>query len=619
MPLTDDALPVWDMTGLLIATDPDGLVQADRTISTAIDGLTALFDDHQVGLPASVAPDLTVIEGIVEAVNATFLQVQEVDEIVDCLSAADTKDAAVQRAAGRLRVQRGRLDDLEARFNRWVASLDLDDLARRSALIAAHAYPLRQRQRLARYQMSPDAEAVAAALASVSGQAWASLRDDLEASVTGQVEIDGVKREVSAGEFQTLLSSPDRDLRRRAHEAQLVATEPIARPLAAAVNAVKGETLLLTARRGWSDPLEPMLVANGVDLVLLETLLGAVRAARPIYHRYLRTLAQALGLPRLAAYDLSAPVGSARSWTFADAGNFVKGELNRASPALGAVAERAIRDHWIDAGPRPGKVDGAFCTGVGQGQSRILLNFAPSYLGMSTLAHELGHAYHVAVLHQQQRTWLQTASVPMTLAETASTFCEVLVQHAARLHTSPEEEVGILGGWLEAATDTVFGVLKLYDLEQALFAARRDHELSVAELNELAIRIRDESFGEAVEPIETSYLWGIWHLGQPDIWHYTFPYIFGMLFGMGLYARYQRDPATFFPRLDSLLADVNLADASTLAGRFDIDLRDAAFWQESLAVLEADIARFETLVAATPREALQVGSVELGEDASLRA
>jgi oligoendopeptidase F len=596
MPHADNSLPVWDMTGLLIATDPDGLVQADRTITNAVDALTVLFEDYQVGLPTSVAPDLSAIEGIVEAVNATFRQAHKVGEIIECLVAADTNDADAQRAAGRMRVQRGRLDDLETRFNRWVASLDLDDLVRRSDLIAAHAYPLRQRQRAARYQMAPDAEALAAALASVSGQAWASLRDDLEASVTGDVEIDGVMQKVSAGEFQTLLSSPDRDLRRRTYEAQIAAVQPLARPMAAAINAVKGETLLLTERRGWRDPLEPMLISNGIDDDILGVLLGSVRAARPIYHRYLAALATALGLPRLALYDLSAPVNTSRTWTFSEAGSFVTGEFHRASPALGAVAECALRECWIDAGPRPGKVDGAFCTEVGEGQSRILLNFAPSYIGMSTLAHELGHAYHNAVLHEHQRTWLQSEAVPMTLAETASTFCEVLVQQAARRHATPGEEVAILGGWLEAATDTIFGVLKIYDLERAIFAARRDHELSVEELNALAVTIRDASFGDAVEPGETSYLWGVWHLGQPDIWHYTFPYIFGMLFGLGLYARYQRDPDAFFPRFDSILADVSMEDVSTLAGRFGINLRDAAFWKESLAVLEADIARFETLV-----------------------
>lgn len=376
-----------------------------------------------------------------------------------------------------------------------------------------------------------------------------------------------------------------------------MAMEPLARPIATAINAVKGETLLLTERRGWRDPLEPMLISNGIDDDILGVLLGADRASRPIYHRYLAALSTALGLPRLALYDLSAPVNSSRTWTFAQAESFVMGEFHRASPALGAVASRALHKCWIDAGPRPGKVDGAFCTAVGQGQSRILLNFAPSYIGMSTLAHELGHAYHVAVLHEYQRTWLQSASVPMTLAETASTFCEVLVQQAARRHAAPEEEIAILGGWLEAATDTIFGVLKLYDLEQAIFTARRDHELSVEELNALAVTIRDVSFGDAVEPNGTSYLWAIWHLGQPDIWHYTFPYIFGMLFGLGLFARYQRDPDAFFPHFDSILADVNMADVSTLAGRFDIDLRDAGFWEESLAVLEADVARFETLVA----------------------
>ena len=214
MSLSDNQLPVWDMTELLIATDPDGLVQADRTISTAIDELTALFDDLQVGLSPPTAPDLAVAENIIDAVNATFLLAHDVEEIVDCLAAANTNDADVHRAAGRMRVQRGRLDDLEIRFNRWAGSLDLDGLSRCSPLIAAHAYPLRQRQRLARYQMSPDAEALAAALASVSGQAWASLRDDLEASVTGYVEIDGVMQKFSAGEFHTLLASPDRDLRR---------------------------------------------------------------------------------------------------------------------------------------------------------------------------------------------------------------------------------------------------------------------------------------------------------------------------------------------------------------------------------------------------------------------
>lgn len=592
------SLPTWDMTGLVIGVDPEGLHQAGPMLSAAVDALAASFTAQaiDVGTPPPCS-GVAIVEHLLDAVNTTFRLADHVEQILECLAAADTTDAAVQRAAGQVRVQRGRLDELETRFNRWLSRLDVEILAAQSPLIAAHRYPLRQRQHLAQRQMPPDAEAVASALGSVGGHAWARLRDDLEASMVGLVEIDGVVREISAGEFHTLLSQPDRDLRRRAHDAQLAAAAPFATPLAAAINAVKGETLLLTQRRGWADPLDAMLVANGIDRATLDVLLGAVRAAQPIYWRYLRALATALGLPRLAIYDLSAPISTTRSWSYAQAAQFVTTQFASASTALGALADCAVQAHWIDAYPRSGKVDGAFCSPVGKGESRILLNFAPSYVGMSTLAHELGHAYHVAVLAERQRTWLQVSPPPMTLVETASTLCEILVQRAARSNASPEEERAILGGWLETATDTVFGVLKLYDLEQAIFAARRDHELSVSEFNEMAVSIQADSFGDAVDPVATSYLWSIWHLGQPDIWHYTFPYIFGLLFGFGLYSEFQRHPETFFARLDDLLADISLESASMLASRFGIDLHDPAFWNEGLAVLEADIARFETLVA----------------------
>lgn len=599
MTQTSKPLPTWDMSGLVIGVDPEGLGQAGITISAAVDALAAQFADQAVGTSTpSPRPDVAVVEDLLDAVNTTFRLADHAEQILDCLASADTTDAAVQRAASQVRVQRGRLDDMEARFNRWLSGLDLDDLAAQSPMITAHLYPLRQRQRLAQHQMPPAAEEVASALGSVGGHAWAKLRDDLEASLVGQVEIDGVVQDVSAGEFHALLAQPDRDLRRRAHEAQLAATAPLAGPLAAAINAVKGETLLLTQRRGWADPLDPMLTANGIDRETLEVLLGAVRAAQPLYWRYLRAQATALGLTQLTVYDLSAPISTDRSWNFAEAAQFVTDQFASASAALGAVAERAVQERWIDVYPRPGKVDGAFCSPVGKGQSRILLNFAPSYLGMSTLAHELGHAYHVAILAERQRTWLQVSPPPMTLVETASTLCEVLVQRAARRNASPADERAILGGWLQTAADTVFGVLRLYDLEQAIFALRRDHELSLDEFNDLAVSNQTASFGDTVAPEATSYEWSIWHLGQPDIWHYTFSYIFGLLFGLGLYAEFQREPERFFARLDGLLADINLEDANTLAGRFGIDLRDPAFWQEGLSLLEADIARFETLAAS---------------------
>lgn len=601
MTLTSNVLPAWDMTGLNIATDPEGLARASSELDASIDALAALLDARQAGtgtgMPQGVA-DVIAVEQMLGAVNATYGFAMELEGIVGGLAAADATDVVAQRAAGKMRGQRGRLDALEKRFNGWTTTLDVDDLSKHSSLIAAHAFPLRKRQLLARHQMSPDAEEVAAELGSVGGRAWSQLRDNLEASIVGHVEIDGVMRDVSIGEFLELLSQPDRDLRRRAHAAQQAAYQQVAMPLAAVVNAVKGETLLLSERRGWDDPLEPMLAQNGIDQQTLDALLDAVRAAQPLYQRYLRALARALGLPQLALFDIMAPVGSERALDFTEMTSFITSRFANASPTLGFVAERAFRDRWLDIAPRQGKVDGAVCYWIGQGQSRILVNYVPSYLGMSTMAHELGHAYHFALLTERQRTWLQISPPPMTLVETASTFCEVLVQHAARRDATPDQELAILNGWLLAATESVFGPLTMYDVEQAIFAARRDHELSVEELNEISVSKRASIAGDALAPFDTSTIWSIWHLGQSEIWHYTFPYIFGLLFGLGLYGEFQRDPASFFARFEDLLVDVSLADANTLASRFGIDLRAPDFWQSSLSLLEADIARFETLVAS---------------------
>src|SRR5260221_148661 len=156
----------------------------------------------------------------------------------------------------------------------------------------------------------------------------------------------------------------------------------------------------------------------------------AARESFPDFRRYLRAKARALGVSALAWYDLFAPVGaSGRAWSFDESAAFVIEQFGTYSERMRAFAERAFRERWIDAEPRPGKEDGAFCMWLVSDQSRVLANFKPAFGGMSTLAHELGHGYHNMCL--APRTPLQRAT-PMTLAETASIFCETIVRQGAR-------------------------------------------------------------------------------------------------------------------------------------------------------------------------------------------
>lgn len=227
-------------------------------------------------------------------------------------------------------------------------------------------------------------------------------------------------------------------------------------------------------------------------------------------------------------------------------------------------------------------------------ESRIMSNYKPSFEGMSTLAHELGHAYHNFNL--APRTILQR-DTPMTLAETASIFCETIVREAALANSGPEEQLSILEASLEGSSQVVVDITSRFEFERNLFEARRKRELSVPELNELMLESQRQTYGDGLDQSQLHpYMWAVkghyYSAGYP---FYNFPYMFGQLFGLGLYARYRTDPETFRRSYDELLSSTGLADAATLAGRFDIDIRSPQFWTSSLDIIRQDIDRFVSL------------------------
>jgi oligoendopeptidase F len=228
-------------------------------------------------------------------------------------------------------------------------------------------------------------------------------------------------------------------------------------------------------------------------------------------------------------------------------------------------------------------------------ESRVLTNFAPSYGGMRTLAHELGHGYHN--LNLAPRTMLQRQT-PMTLAETASIFCETLIRDAALADADRAEQMQIVEAFIQNACQVVLDITSRFLFESRVFERRRARELSVAELCDLMRDAQIETYGDGLDQTQLHpYMWAAKvHYYNAGLSFYNFPYMFGLLFGLGLYAHYQRDPQSFRRGYDELLSSTGLADAATLAARFAIDLRAPDFWRASLNVVRADIDRFADLV-----------------------
>ncbi|MEO5952680.1 MAG: M3 family oligoendopeptidase, partial [Chloroflexia bacterium] len=525
-------------------------------------------------------------------------QYRTMSAYIGCILSTDTRDNLTQSRYSELQGQGVRVSTLATRFTAWVGSLDIDALVKRSQLAADHDFLLRKSWESARHLMSPEEETLAAELHPSGGGAWEKLHMSFTSQLSVTLEKDGETVTIPMSSVRNLATDADRDLRRRAYEAELAAWKKAEVPVAAALNSVKGTVNTLSRKRGWDSALEEALFDSNIDQATLDAMLGSARESFPDFRRYLRAKARALGIDKLAFYDIFAPVGeSAHVWEYDEATRFIIENFGSFSDRMGDFAQRAFSENWIDAEPRVGKRDGAFCSPIRKDESRVFTNFKPSYNGMSTLAHELGHAYHN--LTKAERTTLQK-NTPMTLAETASIFCETIVRNAALKDASPQEQLTILEASLQSSCQVIVDITSRFIFEKAVFEKRRDRELSPDEFNALMLDAQHQTYGDGLDPDTLHpYMWAVKpHYYRVGLSFYNFPYMFGLLFGLGLYAQYQKDPETFQRNYDDLLSSTGLGDAATLAARFGIDIRTSDFWRASFDIIRADIDKFEELVAA---------------------
>jgi pepF/M3 family oligoendopeptidase len=599
---TADVLPHWDVRGFFPSVRSREVAVAHEGIVADLARLTALYDRHDVrgGEPRSPADDdLAALDEVVGATNDLLDQVRLLGAYLYTFVSTDATDDDAAGRRSRLQTDLADLTKLTKRFEAWVARLGAEPLIAGGMAAAEHAHPLRRAEAAAAHQMSEVEEDLTAELRLSGSVAWQRLHGEVTSRLTAEIDDgDGGTERLPITVVRGLAHHPDAGRRRAAYDAELVAWEGVAVPLAAALNGAKGELNVLNHRRGWDDALAPALFTNGVDVATLDAMHEAVDASMPGFHRYLRAKARVLGhRDGLPWWDLFAPVGAAADQRIAwpDAIARVHGAFAGYSPALAGLVDRASSDGWIDAEPRAGKEGGAFCMPMQGAESRVLLNFDGSADSVQTLAHELGHAYHNTNL--AERTPLQRQT-PMALAETASIFCETIMVEAGLAATPPEQRLGLLDTDLQGACQVVVDIRSRFLFERELCVRRERQALPVAELCELMLDAQRTAYGDGLDHDALHpYMWAVkGHYFTP---FYNWPYTYGLLFGLGLYSRYRDDPDRFRAGYDDLLSSTGMDDAAGLAARFGIDVRDVAFWSASLDVLRARIDAFEALAAGT--------------------
>ncbi|MDW8207673.1 MAG: M3 family oligoendopeptidase [Chloroherpetonaceae bacterium] len=596
--VADASLPRWDMTAIFPSLESAEFVQAFDGVVREIGALADLFDRHHVrrrddgGVDASF---VAAYEEVTCALNGLLERVDTLGAYIGCFTTTDAQNEEAQRRESLLNAHMVLLDRLHTRYVAWVGSTDVAALQAASEVARDHGYFLRRAQVQVRHQMSEAEEDLAAELRPCSIIGWSRLHGNLTALLSARIRVRGEEKVLPMSALRALSTDPDREVRRAAFETELQVWRAHEVPLAAALNGVKGFQSVVRRKRGWRDDVEPTLFSNSIDRATLEAMQGACVASFPDFRRYLRVKARALGLERLAWYDLSAPLGVAeqRRYTWGEAEAFILEHFGRYSSRLADFAARAFRERWIDAEPRIGKEGGAYCTGIRPGESRIMMNFDHAFLDVSTLAHELGHAYHN--LNLKDRTPLQRMT-PSTLAETASIFCETLIFDAAMQGASQAEQIALLDSALERDLMVVVDIHSRFLFEQAVFARRQERDLTPGEFCDLMTQAQRATYGTEVDPLHP-YMWAVkGHYYGPTF--YNYPYTFGLLFGLGIYALYRQDPQAFRDNYDAFLGSTGMADARELGARFGVDVTQEAFWQGSLDVIRAQIDALEQLIGA---------------------
>jgi oligoendopeptidase F len=592
--------PRWDLTSVYPSLASNEFKAAVEEYKKQVSSLEKLFKNKLSRASARTkASDLAPSLGkAIDQINRIQTLAATIEPFIQSFVTTDSRNKAAMKALSEFEQAKLPMSQLLTRFTAWLGAISpkLDQIVKANSSARAHEFMLRETAEQSKYLMSEAEEDLAAELSLSGGNAFSKLQGTVTSQLSVDFELDGKIQKLPMPALINLRSHPDPDTRRRGYEAENKAWEGVQEMLAACMNGVKGEANVLNKKRGRKDAIHSSLDAARLDRKTLDAMLAAMKDSFPMFRKYFRAKAKKLGKEKLAWWDIFAPLGRTdKVYSYEEARDFILENFGKFSPDLAAFARRAFDNNWIDAEQREGKRGGAFCMEVqGVKESRILSNFDGSFDQVSTLAHELGHAFHNECAYQANKTVLQQLT-PMTLAETASTMCETIVTEAVLASTQDsQEQLAVLEAQIQNASQIVVDIYSRYLFEKEVFERREKSELSADDLNDIMERAQKATYGEGLdERYLQKYMW-TWkpHYYAPELSFYNYPYAFGLLFATGLYAIYRQRGEAFVQDYRNLLASTGEETAAKLARRFGIDITKRKFWDDSLAIIGKRIDRY---------------------------
>ncbi|MEH7156998.1 M3 family oligoendopeptidase [Neobacillus drentensis] len=545
--------------------------------------------------PLNSIEDSKQLIKLLEDFEQAAKKLRQAGAFVGCLQAQNTEDKKAT-------ILEARVTSLSAAFQTALSKFDssltaISDEVWTKLLAGKHlnelSYILTERRERAKDKLSKEEEALISALGVDGYHSWGQLYDLIVGKIKISFNENGEAKQLSVGQAFNKFSSPDRNVRAEIFENWEKAWGEQADILAKTLNHLSGFRLNVYQKRGWEDVLKEPLSINRMERGTLDTMWAVISENKQMLLKYLERKASLLGLEKLSWYDLDAPYGKTASKVpYQEGAKFIEQNFAIFGEKMASFARKAFEAQWIEGEDRPGKAPGGFCTFFPESnQSRIFMTYSGTPSNVSTLAHELGHGFHTFAMkgvHHLNRNYA------MNVAETASTFAEMIVADAAVKNAKNEEEkLVLLDDKIQRTVALLMNIHARFLFETRFYDERKQGPVAVERLNELMLEAQKEAYNDALEEYHPLFWASKLHFFITGVPFYNFPYTFGFLFSLGIYAQALEEGKGYEEKYIRLLRDTASMSVEDLAKKhLQVDLTKPDFWEKAVRICLDDIEEF---------------------------
>ena len=583
----------WDLESIFAGgSSSESLQQELQQISTKMKEFHQLVDAFTPNAENQVEA-LTEILAVHEEIQKSFT---ECGSFIEALNSANIHDQQAKLLTGQLYSNLPAFQLATTILNKKFASYSEEEWQNLMTHFSQIAFRLSEMRRDGQELLDEQSENIINTLALDGQSAWSQHYDTIVASI--QIPFNGEM--LSAGQaFNTMMSSQDKAVRQELFEKWEKAWSEKADIFADTLNHLDGFRLNNYKLHGVDDFLKQPLEYNRLDKETLDMMWGTIQKNKQPIIDFLTRKAQLFGKDKMDWQDQDAPIVlgnfEERRYTFDQAADFIVENFKKFSPKMSEFAQMAFDKAWIEAEDRPGKRPGGYCTSLPKSQeSRIFMTYGESVNEVSTLAHELGHAFHSHVMWDLPTL---NQDYAMNVAETASTFAELIVADATLKEAKTDEEkINLLDVKLQNAIAMFMNIHARFIFESNFYAARQKGLVATDEITRLMVEAQKEAYIDGLGSYHPHFWAAKLHFFIDEVPFYNFPYTFGYLFSLGIYAKASQHADGFEDQYIALLRDTASMTTEELAKKhLDTDLHQATFWQAGIDMVLKDIATFMEL------------------------